>query len=235
MFMIDTGESGGSKGPWISWTSNGSAEKGFAPRSWVLREKEEGAVQSHSAVVQAFYTGCVLDLDTLKLGWEKDGAKGMAPERRWNPSVSQSTPRPDDSKKTSGAYAWSRALSVRMAIGGGKAATWEQGSFGAYDAFTSLSKQIMAEWAANSQNGLLLPLVKQTGVEKRELPSGSANIPVLKIERWVPRPDCLKAEAPQIATGFDSQAPAQTPAPQPVQQQAAAPAPAANVPADAEF
>ena len=232
MFTIDTGDTGGSKGPWISWTSNGSAEKGFAPRSWVLREKEEGAVQSHSSVVPAFTTGCVLDLDTLKLGWEKDGAKGMAPERRWNPTVSQSTPRPDDSKKASGAFAWARALSVRMAIGGGKAATWEQGSFGAYEAFTALSKQIMAEWAANSQNGLLLPLVKQTAVDKRDLPSGSANIPVLKIERWVPRPDCLKADAPVIASGFDAPAPATpAPAPQPVQQQAAP----AVAPADAEF
>lgn len=231
MFHIDTGDTGGSKGPWVSWTSNGSAEKGFPPRSWVLREKEEGASQSTQTVIPAFAAGCVLDLDTLKIGWEKDGAKGMAPDRRWNPSVSQSTPRPDDSKKPSGAYAWSRALSVRMAIGGGKTATWEQGSFGAYDAFVNLSKQIMAEWPAQSQNGLLLPLVKQTAVEKRELPSGSANIPVLKIERWVPRPDCLKADAPQIATGFDEPAPAA----QPVQQQAAAPAPVANIPADAEF
>lgn len=226
MFNIDTGDTGGSKGPWISWTSNGSAEKGFAPRSWVLREKEEGASQSTNTVVPAFVNGCVLDLDTLKLGWEKDGAKGMAPERRWNPSISQSTPRPDDSKKLSGAFSWARALSVRMAIGGGKAATWEQGSFGAYDAFTTLSKQIMAEWAAQSQNGALLPLVAQTGVEKRELPSGSANIPTLKIQKWVPRPDCLKADAPVIVT---AQEPAYV-APPPVQQ--AAPSP---VPADAGF
>jgi hypothetical protein len=226
MFMIDTGDTGGSKGPWVSWTSNGSAEKGFPPRSWVLREKEEGASQSKQTIIPAFAAGCVIDLDTLKLGWEKDGAKGMAPERRWNPSVSQSTPRPDDSKKASGAYAWSRALSVRMAIGGGKTATWEQGSFGAYDAFAALSKNIVAEWPTHSQNGLLLPLVKQTGVEKRELPSGSANVPVLKVERWVPRPDCLKADAPQIATGFDEKPPVQQQAPQPVQQQAAAaPAP----------
>lgn len=222
MFNIDTGDTGGSQGPWISWTSNGSAEKGFAPRTWVLRDKDELGNKTE-AVVPAFVNGCVVDLDTLKLGWEKDGAKGMAPERRWNPSISQSTPRPDESKKLSGAYAWSKALSVRCAIGGGKAATWEQGSFAAYEGFTRLSKQIMAEWGAHSQNGALLPLVQMTGVEKRELSNGSANIPLLTITKWVPRPDCLKAAPPVIATEA-------APAPQPVQQVAPAPAPA-----DAEF
>lgn len=217
MFAIDTGSTG-SKGPWISWTSNGSAEKGFAPRSWVLREKPEGASISTNSVVPAFANGCVLDLDTLELGWEKDGAKGMAPERRWNPSPAQQTQRPDDGKKLSGAFAWTRALSVRMAIGGGKSATWEQGSFAAYDAFANLAKQIAAQWASHSQNGLLLPLVKQTSVDKRELPNGSANIPVLTIEKWVPRPDCLKADAMVIATGPVPVAP--TPAPQPAPQAA---------------
>jgi hypothetical protein len=229
MFTIDTGDTGGSKGPWISWTSNGSAEKGFAPRSWVLREKHDGDTQATNTVVPAFVNGCVLDLDSLKLGWEKDGAQGMAPERRWNPSVSQATPRPDESKKQSGAFAWSRALSVRCAIGGGKAATWEQGSFGAYRAFENLSRQIMAEWSTHSQNGALLPLVKQVSVEKMQLPSGTANIPVLQIVQWVPRPDCLKADAPQIATG-DPAPQAAAPAPQP-----AAPAPAGAVPADVAF
>jgi len=224
MFTIDTGENGGSQGPWISWTSNGSAEKGFPPRSWVLRDKDEHGNKSET-VVPAFVNGCVIDLDTLKLGWEKDGAKGQAPERRWNPSVSQSTPRPDESKKLSGAYAWSKALSVRCAIGGGKSATWEQGSFAAYEAFARLSKQIMAEWGTHSQNGALLPVVQMTGTEKRELSNGSANLPVLTIVKWVPRPDCLKAAPPVIAT--------EAPAPQPVQQQAAAPAPAPALADDA--
>lgn len=224
MFEIDTGSTG-SKGPWISWTSNGSAEKGFPPRSWTLREKPDGAPAAVVTVVPAFAAGCVMDLDTLKLGWEKDGAKGTAPDRRWNPSPAMQTPRPDESKKPSGAFAWSRTLSVRCAIGGGKTATWEQGSFGAYDAFATLAKQITAQWQTQSQNGLLLPLVVQTGVDKRELPSGSANIPILTISKWVPRPDCLKADAPIIAMGVEVPAPP----PQPVVQ------PVAPVPANAEF
>lgn len=230
MFAIDTGDTGGSQGPWVSWTSNGSAMKGFAPMKWVLRGKDQQD-QKFENVIPAFEQGCVMDLDTLKLGWEKDGAKGVAPERRWNPSISQATPRPDDSKKPSGAYAWSRALSVRLAIGGGDTATWEQGSFAAYRAFEKLAPQIQSSFPNNGT----LPLIKQTGVEQVSLSSGSANIPILEIVQWVPRPECLKADAMQIATGdAPDQAAAPTPAPAAPAAQPA-PAPAATVPADVSF
>lgn len=199
-FTIDTGNDGnGSMGPWMSWTSNGSAMKGFAPKSWVLRGKDEND-EKFENVIEAFNSGCVLDLDTLQLGWMKDGATGQAPEKKWNPHFSQATPRPDESKKQSGAFAWSQALSIRCAVGEGRAATWEQAAFGAYDAFSKLSKQIAAEWGEKSQNGRLLPLVKQTGVETQKMTSGTSNKPVLQVVQWVERPDCLKADAPQIAT-----------------------------------
>mgnify|MGYP006879607446 FL=1 len=183
----------------MSWTSNGSAMKGFAPKSWVLRGKDDSDVKIKN-VVPAFENGCVLDLDSLQLGWMRDGATGQAPEKKWNPSIAQATQRPDESKKPSGAYAWSAALSVRCAIGGGQAATWEQASFGAYDAFSKVSKQIAAEWQEKSQNGRLLPLIKQTGVETQQLKSGASNKPVLTVVEWVERPDCLKDDAPTIST-----------------------------------
>lgn len=222
MFAIDTGDTGGSLGPWISWTSNGSAMKGFQPMKWILRGKDDAGNKTEE-MVPGFEAGCVMDLETLKLGWEKDGAKGMAPERRWNPSLAQATPRPDDSKKPSGAFAWSRALTVRLAIGDGQTATWEQGSFAAYAAFERLAKQIMAQHPGDGT----LPLIKQTGVEQRALPNGSANIPTLEIVKWVPRPDCLKDDAPKIDTGAPAQAapavqPAATPAPAPTPQPAMA-------------
>lgn len=199
MFAIDTGSEGGSQGPWISWTSNGSAMKSFAPKSWVLRGKDDADVK-FERVIEAFTTGCIMDLDTLKLGWEKEGATGQAPERRWNASIAQSTPRPDESKTHNGKLAWSASLSVRCAIGGGQCATWEQAAFGAYDAFAKLSKQIEAEWTEKSDNGRLLPLIKQTGTESQTLAAGTSNKPVLTVVQWVERPDCLKANAPTIAT-----------------------------------
>jgi hypothetical protein len=196
----------------MSWTSNGSAMKGFAPKSWVLRGKDEND-EKYEHVIEAFATGCVMDLDTLQLGWMKDGAPGQAPEKKWNPTVSQATPRPDESKNANGKFAWSNALSVRCAIGDGKAATWEQAAFGAYDAFSKLAKQISAEWAEKSENGRLLPLVKQTGVETQNLKSGASNKPMLQVVQWVERPDCLKADAPTIATAPAPAQAAATPAP----------------------
>lgn len=222
MFTIDTGDTGGSLGPWISWTSNGSAMKGFNPETWILRGKNADTNEKTEAMHPAFVNGCVMDIDSLKLGWEKDGAAGQAPERKWNPSISQSTPRPDDSTKASGGFAWSRALSVRCAIGGGEAATWEQGSWGAYSAFEKLASLITAQHPGDNT----LPLVVQTGVERQTMAKGTSAIPIFSISKWVPRPDCLKADAPVIAT-----APVAAPAPAPAPQ-AAAPA---TVPADADF
>ena len=219
-FVIDTGSTGGSQGPWMRWTSEGSARKRLDPESWVLRDKDE-AGNTVETNIPAFASGCVMDLDTLQIGWEKDGAVGQAPERRWNPSIAHSMPRPDESKKAAGGFAWSQALSVRCAIGGGKAATWEQGGFGAYEAFARLAKQIQAEHPGDGR----LPLVKQTGVEARHLKNGSSSVPILSVVQWVARPECLKADAPVIAT---TAAPAPQPAPIP------APAPA-SVPADAAF
>jgi len=231
-FSIDTGNEGGSRGPWMSWTSNGSAMKGFAPKSWVLRGKDEND-EKFENVVPAFASGCVLDLDSLQLGWMKDGATGQAPEKRWNPTVSQSAPRPDESKKVGGTgFAWSAALTIRCAIGDGQAATWEQASYGAYDAFSKLAKQISAEWSEKSQNGKLLPLVKQTGVESQILKSGSTNKPILSIVQWVERPDCLKDDAPQIATQTPVDVQEQT---EQAVQAAAATATSDSVPADSAF
>jgi len=198
-FSIDTGDTGGSKGPWLNWTSNGSAQKGFAPKTWYMREGSGADVKE--TTVPAFETGCVMDLDTLQLGWMKDGGQGQAPIKQWNPSISQATQRPDESKRPgTDKYAWTPALSVRCAIGNGQAATWEQSAFGAYDAFSKLSKQISAEWGEKSQNGKLLPLIKQTGVIAQQMNGGGTNKPVLEVVQWVERPDCLKDDAPTIAT-----------------------------------
>lgn len=213
MFNIDTGASTGAQGPYMSYYSNGSAAKGFKPQTWALRSKDDAGNWGETQI-EAFGSdsGCVMDLDTLKLGWEKDTANG--PERRWNPTISQATPRPDESTDDSGRKAWKNCLSIRCAIGHGQAATWEQGAFGAYLAFDRLAKQIVAQYPGDGT----LPRVRMTGATVEY----KSNVPTLEIIDWVQRPDCLKADAPAIATA---------PAPQP----AAAPAPAqppANAPVD---
>jgi len=234
-FTIDTGSDSGSMGPWMSWTSNGSAMKGFQPMTWTLRGKDTND-EKFEKTVEAFKTGCVMDLDTLQLGWMKDGGQGQAPEKVWNPSISHASPRPDEGKTPNGKFAWSAALSIRCAIGDGQAATWEQAAFGAYDAFSKLSKQISAEWATKSENGRLLPLVKQTGVEQQVLKSGQSNKPVLTVIQWVERPDCLKADAPTIATEPEQKPSASEQTEQAVQAATANAATAStSVPADSSF
>lgn len=211
--MFATNQTEGSLGPWMTWTSNGSAAKGFPPKTWVMRGKDAND-HKFEHVIDGFTRPCVFDLESLKLGWEKDGAQGQAPDRRYSSHYSIAMPRPDEGKKPTGAFAWSNCLQVRVAVSQTQAVTWEQGSFGAYQAFTRLAKQIEAQWAEHSQNGALLPVVQMTGVESRQLTSGSTNIPVLEIIKWAPRPAVLKDDAPKIVT---APAPA---TPKPVQQPA---------------
>jgi hypothetical protein len=123
-------------------------------------------------------------------------------------------PRPSEEKKPTGGYMWTNALSVRVALGKGETATWEQGQWAAYEGFRRLAAQINAEIGNNSGK---LPLIKQTGVETIKLGNGSANVPVLEVAKWVDRPDSLKADAPQINTGGAAPAPAPAPAPEPQQ------------------
>lgn len=219
--MFATNQTEGSQGPWMTWTANGSAMKQFPPKSWVMRGKDAND-EKFETVIEGFANPCVFDLDSLKLGWEKDGAQGQAPDRRYSSHYSVAMPRPDESKKPTGAFSWSNCLQVRVAISQTDAVTWEQGSFGAYQAFTKLARLIEAQHPGDNT----LPVVQMTGVEDRALSNGSTAIPILEIIKWVPRPDALKADAPAIAT-----AQAQPAAP--------APAPAANgassVPAGAGF
>lgn len=215
--MFATNQTEGSQGPWMTWSSNGSAAKGFAPKSWVMRGKDAND-NKFEQVFEGFANPCVFDLDSLKLGWEKDGMQGQAPDRRYSSHYSVELPRPDESKKQNGAYTWSNCLQVRVATSQTQAVTWEQGSFGAYQAFVKLSRLIETQWTEHSQNGALLPVVQMTGVEERSLSSGSTNIPILEIVKWVPRPDILKDDAPKIATptaqaSAPNPAPVQTPPP----------------------
>lgn len=234
MFEIDTGaDGGGSKGPWISFKPKGSAKHGLPYKAWAIREKSEtgstitrfNAAETPGIVLDIYVKGAEL-CGSLKLGWSKsDGETGKAPERRWNPSVLKSTDRPTEEKTAQGGFVWRNALSVRVAIGGGRTATWEDEGWGGYKGFSALIKMINAGFAANEG---LCPMVRCTGYVDEGSGNNLTFVPIFEIVKWVPRPDCLKEDAPSIAADPATAA-------QPVQQQAAAPAPAANVPADAEF
>ena len=99
---------------------------------------------------------------------------------------------------------------MRVALGKGETATWEQGQWAAYEGFRRLAAQINQQAADNTGK---LPMVKQSGVESIKLGNGPANVPILEIVKWVDRPDSLKDGGTQIDMGTPAQAAA--PAPQP--------------------
>ena len=204
-FNIDTGaDGGGSKGPWISFKPKGSAKHGLPYKSWTLRSKTDtgstiekfAGMETSGVVLDVYAKGSEL-CGSLKLGFSKsEGMAGVAPERKWFASPLRAEQRPDETKKATGGYVWTNALSIRAAIGGGKVATWEDDGWGVYKGFNALAKQISAALAANEG---LCPMVKVTGYADEGQGTNTTSVPLFTILQWVKRPDCLKEDAPVIA------------------------------------
>lgn len=203
---FDTG-SGGSEGPWLQWSARGTLDGAVDAKSFYLRE--EGGTKTPFA---GFQTGVVLDVANMKTGWQRsEGVAGQAPDWRWNRTISRFEAQPGDDFK--------KGFSIRCAIGGGKSATWEQAGAAAWNAFCGIVPALQQAPA-----GDVLPLVRMTGTKLQQFKRGSTVEPILEVVQWVPRPDCLKADAPVIAT-----------APAPVQAAVAPPPAPSPVPASAQF
>lgn len=219
MFAIDTGATeGGAKGPWISFTPKGSATHGIRPESWKLRRKSEGGGSSTVEFDRMSGEGIILDIfasggqlcGSLKLGHMKSG-KPM-PERRWWPSALHAQPRPDEGK-SEGVFDWRNALSVRVAIGGGETATWEDEGWGVYLGFSNMIQNLINPgFAANIGK---CPHVRCIGYVKQGSGQKSTSIPQFEIVAWVDRPAALMEDAPQIASAPQPSAPVAAPAPRP--------------------
>lgn len=195
-FDFDTGSSG-SEGPWIQWSARGTLDGEIAPRTFILR------TQDGKEPFAGFERGVVLDIANMKTGWcRSEGTAGVAPEWRWNPSLSSFQAKPGDE--------WKKGFSIRCAISKTDAATWEQSGAASWAAFTGLIPAIQAGPVSEGK----LPMVKVTGVKVEKYARGSTAIPTLEIIKWVDRPDSLTADAAKIAT--DEPAPVSRPAPQPV-------------------
>lgn len=221
-FDTEAGGGGGEQGPFIKWYTAGSAAKSIPPKTFAIRGKAEGEEEYTETIFEKFTTtGVVLNLESTKQGWEKDVTNG-APERVYAPQCDPRN-RPDDSKKQSGAFAWSNLFGIRVATGGAETAWWSDASWGGYEAFKRLAKQIHAEADANPGKA---PLVKMTGIEEGQSKNGKFAVPILTVTSWVRRPTCFDAEP---AMAFDTGEPASLPP-------AASPAPApAPSPEDGEF
>ena len=196
MFTLDTGSNGGAMGPFLAWSARGTQDGSVGPRKFFIRD---GSAKNEYDASKGF----VLDIENMKTGWQKsEGMAGVAPEWKWNQSVSQMMPQPGEDFK--------KGFSVRCAIGGGEAATWEQAGAAVWDCLVDLAPKL-AQQPSKGQ----LPMVRLIDARAVQFKRGSTVVPVLEIVKWVDRPDCLKEG---VAAGIATEpkaapAPAPTPAP----------------------
>jgi len=201
MFTLDTGSDGAS-GPFMAWSARGTQDGEIGPKSFYVRDGSSKTALDVSK-------GIVLDIDAMKTGWQRsEGIAGIAPEWRWNPSVSQMLPAPGDE--------WKKGISVKVAIGGGNVATWEQSGAATWQCLIKLAPGLQKQPAKG-----MLPLVKLTGTDAMQFKRGSTIAPILEVVKWVERPDCLK-EGAVAGIAIEPAAPAPKPAPAPAPQPVAA-------------
>lgn len=199
MFTLDTGSDGAS-GPFMAWSARGSQDGEINSKTFYVRD---GGTKTPIDATKGF----VMDIASLKSGWQRsEGIAGVAPEWKWNPSPAQMMPAPGDD--------WKKGISVKVAIGGGKVATWEQAGAATWQAIVKLAPSLQQQPAPN-----MLPLVRMTGTDAMQFKRGSTIAPVLEVVKWVERPDCLNQNP---VAGFAIEPAAPAPAPQPAPQPAVA-------------
>jgi hypothetical protein len=196
MFNLDTGSSGVG-GPFLQWSARGTQDGSVNPKSFYIRDG--GDKTPYDAA-----KGFVLDIEKMKTGWQKsEGIAGVAPEWKWNPSVSQMMQSPGED--------WKKGFSIPVATGGGATATWEQAGTAAWQALVDLAPQLQQQPGADQ-----LPMVRLTDTKAMQFKRGSTISPVLTIVKWVPRPDALKdGAAAGIAINPPAPAPKAAPVPPP--------------------
>ena len=199
MFTLDTGSEGAS-GPFMAWSARGSQDGEINSKTFYVRDG--GSKRPIDAA-----KGFVMDITSMKTGWQRsEGIAGVAPEWRWNPSPAQMMASPGDD--------WKKGISVKVAIGGGNVATWEQAGAATWQAIVKLVPSLQAQPGRN-----MLPLVRMTGTEAMQFKRGSTIAPVLEVVKWVGRPECLNQN---VVAGFAIE----TAAPAPAAKAAPAPQPA---------
>jgi hypothetical protein len=191
MFEIDTG-SDGVGGPFLQWSARGTMDGSVPAKNFYIRDG--GDKTPYDAT-----KGMVLDIAKMKTGWQKsEGIAGVAPEWKWNHSVSQMMQSPGEE--------WKKGFSIPVAIGGGLTATWEQAGTATWQALTDLAPTLQNQPDPNQ-----LPMVKITDTKAMQFKRGSTVSPVLSIVKWVDRPDCLKDGA-AAGIAMDPPAPKAAPA-----------------------
>lgn len=178
--QMDNGPQG-SGGPWLVWSALGTQDRQVNPRRFYIRDKDGNKTELAENV------GLILDINSLKTGYQEDtgGQKGVAPKWELGASPSQLPNRPGEN--------WKTGFQMRVAISDDTAVDWHQSGAAVWSALTDLSSHQEAGPAGH------LPLVRLTGGEEMVFGAGSTVKPVLVVEKWVPTPTCLKAGMPPVA------------------------------------
>lgn len=218
MFAIDTGNTDGPRGPFLSYKQR--AGQGMGDGSWYLREKD-GEEWSYSDMTETMRGGVVADIfathdgqlgGSLQMGYIKFN-EGSAPDRAWWASPLKSEPRPDESKTPGGGFAWQNIISFRVAIGGGRDAQLDVSGWGGYKGMTALVGLLNQGFASNIGK---CPLIQYTGFRVEGSGAKRLHVPEWTVAQWVDRPACLTPDAPQIeAAPAEAPTPAPAPAPAP--------------------
>ena len=202
----NAGGGDGFPGPYINWqTRRGDHAEAC---TWLLRSKDANGETSYHDLTPNFESGVVFDYHTIKLGWEKHAPMGRPREVKWAPTLDLSAfPRPSDEKRQNdmgkSVFVWQKTFGIRIAIGGGQVATWNQSAFGAMLGFESWCGDLKAQ---GPQHIGKLPVVQFTGYSEEY---GGAKSPTLVISDWIDAPDCLRQStgAESINTGAAEPAP----------------------------
>lgn len=170
---FDTG-GGGSEGPWLQWSARGTLDGEIPAKSFFIRDA------NGKNKFDGFAAGVVLDVENMQTGWcHSDGVVGQAPDWRMNADISKFEKQPGEDYK--------KGFKMRVAIGGGKTADWDQAGAAAWNAFVLLVPALKDQPKPD-----MLPLVRVTGTKVEQFKRGSTTTPILEVVKWVPRPDCLK-------------------------------------------
>lgn len=195
---FDTG-GGGSEGPWLQWSARGTLDGEISAKSFLIRD--DSGKRAFAGFTE---NGVILDIETMQTGWcYSSGTAGEAPTWKMNPDITSFMPQPGDEYK--------KGFKMRVAIGGGQTASWDQSGAAAWNCILGLIPQFQQQPAPGK-----LPLVTLTDTKLEQFKRGSTVTPILTVQNWVDRPDCLKEGAAAGIDGGPSEtAGAATPAPAP--------------------
>src|SRR6516162_6839255 len=122
---------GGSPGPWIDWHPQPSKDGQLAAGSFAYRDDDGRRPIDLSR-------GFVLAWETLRTGWSyTSGAKGIAPQWKWNASTARVDPSPGPD--------WKKGFQVTTALAPDRSAIWEQAGYAAWLALCDIMTVILPE------------------------------------------------------------------------------------------